>query len=233
MTDQPETPRLSAEDEARVRRELADAAAGPEAIPADVAGRLDDVLAGLVRERAGESAVDAAPPRRPQPSRRRWPALLVAAAALVAVLLGVGTLLTSVTGPQSAEQGSGAASAPKNAGPSSAPESAGALGTFSRAAPVARLHSGTFHRDVARLTEGLSASAPRDHLQADGTLRGAPRTKCLLPPVPPGGKLLRVTLDGRPASLVLWPPRDGTRVVRAYSCADTETPVRSTVVRAR
>lgn len=229
MTDQPETPRLSAEDEERVRRELA-AAPGPGSIPDDVAGRLDDVLAGLVRERS----VEAVPPG-PEPSRRRWPTLLVAAAAVAVLVLGVGTLVTSVTGPRSAEQGAGsqAASAPQHEGQPSAPDAAGAFGAFSRAAPVARLRSDTFQRDVQRLTDRLSAATPLDAPKADGSSRRAPRSECRRPPRPPGGRVLRVTLDGRAASLVLGPARDGTRVARAYSCADTDAPELSTRVRAR
>lgn len=232
MTDEPETPGISAEDEERVRHELA-AASGAEVLPPDVAARLDDALAGLVRERAGEREAEAAPPTRLEPRRRGWPTLLVAAAAVAVLVLGIGTLLTMVNGPEPTGQGSGsqAASAPqRGVRPSGG---AGTSGSFTRAAAVARLRSDTFQRDVQRLSDRLAVSAGVPDMTTDGTGRRPPRTECRRPPLPTGARLLRVTLDGRPASLVLGRPRNGFRVARAYSCDDVGAARLSARVRAR
>ncbi|MDO7868203.1 hypothetical protein [Nocardioides jiangxiensis] len=73
-----------------VRRSLR-AARHEEPLPDDVAARLDERLAGLVAERSAGAPADVAPvvPLR----RRRWPAVLAAAAALTAIGLGGTQLL--------------------------------------------------------------------------------------------------------------------------------------------
>jgi hypothetical protein len=105
----------------QVRRLLAAAGSSPPGTPEDVATRLDDVLAGLVAERAASSgpaaatdpgAIDqaghAAADEEPgtvvpmETRRRRWPQLLVAAAAASVVALGVGNL--AFDGGQDADQ---------------------------------------------------------------------------------------------------------------------------------
>ncbi|HET7734947.1 MAG TPA: hypothetical protein VFK52_03150 [Nocardioidaceae bacterium] len=65
---------LTPDEEAEISRLLADAAS-PAPMPAEVSARLDDVLAGLVADR------EAAAPVVPLKSRR-WPQVLVAAAAV-------------------------------------------------------------------------------------------------------------------------------------------------------
>lgn len=65
---------LTPDEEAEISRLLADAAS-PEPMPAEVSARLDEVLAGLVTDR------EAAAPVVPLKSRR-WPQVLVAAAAV-------------------------------------------------------------------------------------------------------------------------------------------------------
>lgn len=83
---------LSAEQEAEVSRLLADAAS-PTRLPDEVAARLDEVLAALVSERTEDS--DVVPLRS-----RRWPQLLVAAAA-VSLVGYVGTNLVRDSESQS------------------------------------------------------------------------------------------------------------------------------------
>jgi hypothetical protein len=65
---------LTPDEEAEISRLLADAAS-PEPMPAEVSARLDDVLAGLVADREAAAPVV---PLKP----RRWPQVLVAAAAV-------------------------------------------------------------------------------------------------------------------------------------------------------
>lgn len=89
MTDEELTP----EQDDGVRRLLADAR-HDEPMPHDVAARLDDVLAGLVADRAGDE--DAPEPSHVVPlRRRRWPKVLVAAASVCAIGLGATQVIGS------------------------------------------------------------------------------------------------------------------------------------------
>jgi len=108
-----------AESEA-VRRLLADARAD-EPLPADVAARLDGVLAGLTADR---TPVDASAAAAPLPTdedaapaapviplrRRRWPQVLVAAAAVTALAFGTTQLLRDSQGGDDAGAGADPAS---------------------------------------------------------------------------------------------------------------------------
>jgi hypothetical protein len=103
---------LTPEEEAELTRLLADAG-GPAPTPPEVAARLDDVLAGLVADRAAgapaagaDESPRAADPADPGPGaavvplearRRRWPKALLAAAAVVAGGYGIGAALTGTT----------------------------------------------------------------------------------------------------------------------------------------
>jgi hypothetical protein len=228
-------PGIGAEDEERVRRALADAA-DPGPVPADVADRLDAVLAGLVRERAGQSprSAEVSAEGGPAPSpatRRRWPGLLAAAVVASLVALGVGTLVRAGSG--SVEQSTGsAASAPDRQATSAAPEGAGGHGTLGPAGPAWRLRSATFAQDAQRLADSRRSTLA--DTPAQGLRAAAPAPPgCLVPARPPGGRVLHVTFDGRPATLVLGPVRHGAREARAYSCADAGRPLAAAQVRAR
>ena len=83
---------LTPDEEATVARMLADAA-GPLRMPDDVVTRLDGVLADLERERSATTGADVVELR----ARRRWPRVLVAAAAVVVGGYAVGTVATQGT----------------------------------------------------------------------------------------------------------------------------------------
>jgi hypothetical protein len=103
---------LTPQEEAELTRLLADAG-GPAPTPPEVVVRLDDVLAGLVTDRAAGALADGAEesPRSADPAdpvpdpavvplaarRRRWPKALLAAAAVVAGGYGIGAALTGTT----------------------------------------------------------------------------------------------------------------------------------------
>lgn len=228
MTDDHEDPRLDPDDEELVRRALA-SAPDPGPVPDDVAARLDRTLADLARQRSAT------------PRRRRWPAVLAAALVASLVAFGVGTLVRAGTGAGSGAQStsSGAASAPYAGARTSQPEGGAARGPA--AAPVARLHSASFGRDVGRMLAVLDTTRlghTSGHLDTR-TPRGTtphPTTRpsaCLLPRSPAGSQVLRVLLDGRPATLVLGPSRHGIRTAWAYSCDDVSSPVARARVRSR
>ena len=233
MTDEdPEV--LSAEDEERVRRVLAASAPGPDAVPDDVAARLDDALVRLVAERrVARGAAGAGPRRR---GRRRWPNVLAAAAVVSLVALGVGSLVRNAGGGQgsSASSAGAAAPAPEVSTPSAVPGGTAAVpGAPGVAGPVPRLHAATLARDVRRLL-GPAGGAKVDGLRGTTPApRRAARPGCAVPPRPRGGRLVAVRLDGRPATLALAPAHGGVREAYVYSCDDTSAPVAHTSVPVR
>lgn len=106
MTDKKLTP----EQDVALRRLLADARQD-EPMPEDVALRLDDVLAGLVAERA-EEADDAGGSERPTVvplRRRRWPKVLVAAASVCAIGIGATQVIGGGAGDDAATDSGGQA----------------------------------------------------------------------------------------------------------------------------
>lgn len=92
----PREPTRDPAAEAAVQRMLADAG-GPEPMPPEVAARLDDVLLELAQGRAQGSTSTAGDAVVELRARRRWPRLLLAAAAVVVGGYGVGTVLTQGT----------------------------------------------------------------------------------------------------------------------------------------
>jgi hypothetical protein len=128
---------LTPEQEAELSAMLADAG-GPAAAPPEVVARLDDVLAGLVAERAAggdaaaqgsaasktgaEGTTAAGPVSLEAERRRRWPRALLAAAAVVAGGYGVGAALTGTTMSGESESAGG------SAGGSSAGSAGGSAG---------------------------------------------------------------------------------------------------------
>jgi hypothetical protein len=261
----------------QVRRLLAAAGAPPPETPEDVASRLDEVLAGLVAERDGVAATasgvepdtteSADPPDDvavDEPAtvvaletrRRRWPRVLVAAAAVSVVALGVGNLaldgeLGGADQAATAEGGSaqdeagtpllsdgmGGAAADQDEVPRDAEES------VEQAAPEA-LRS---RKNEERVATDLSArpvrlrtdSLPRDvQLVEDLALAGpasgeAWRSACVRPAVDRGDEWVSARLDGAPAVLVLRAPAGGRRTGDVFACDDAGAPVASVTVRAR
>lgn len=99
---------LTPEQSEAVRRLLAEARAD-EPMPADVVARLDGVLAELATASPAPALVPASPEEAPLapvvPIRRRWPAVLLAAAAVTAIAYGT----TQVVGPQPSSDDAGTA----------------------------------------------------------------------------------------------------------------------------
>lgn len=206
-------------------------------VPADVSARLDDVLAGLVADRAG---VDLAGRRR-----RRWPGLLVAAAAVTVVGLGLGNVLeTGLGGAADQSGGAGVASdesqveagpeadAPAGAraetddgaaaGPKVSPDSplAGSTDPVRR---LMRLRSDSLALDVQRLAEfALVTDQGRSAPQA--------LAACARPEAARNAEVLAVRFDGAPATLVLRAPQDGVRRADVYACDDATAPLATTSV---
>lgn len=234
-----------------------------EAMPADVAARLDDVLAGLVSERTTATTATTASPATTVPGdgvvgvtdlasrrRRRWPALLVAAAAVSVLGLGVGNLL----GPDGSADTEAASTA--DAGGAAAPETLGsaeagappgeetdlaadrdeaggeaadspAESRVSALAALPRLRSDSLAVDAQRLED----FALERFAESRGSVR-ALRKACVQPELADGDEWLSVRLDGEPAVLVLRAPAEGRRTVEVFDCDDAGTAVAETTVEA-
>ena len=247
------------DEQEQVRRLLA-AAAGPdpgrEQMPEDVAGRLDDVLAGLVSERADApvTVTEEGGAEEPVPEdevtgvtelasrrRRRWPQLLLAAAAVSVIALGVG--IDDLTGGQGDsstsadapsvvskdDAGAGAGAAPERLEARSS-EDAGADRELVTPLPEAasdlpRLRTGSLRADVQRVAD-FSLTAAR----SEGLMRSG---GCVLPDTEAGDEWIPVRLDGESALLVLRAPAGGRRTADVFTCDDGDTPVASTTIEAR
>lgn len=232
MTDDPKylDRILTSDEEEAVRRQLA-AARHTEPMPADVAGRLDDVLAGLQAARAKQPEGTAAPESNvvPLASRRRHRIAqgVVAAAAVVAVGVGVTQVLGNVSTSSDDSGGdapavasrddaadSGSATreqAPNESSPSADYQLDGALTKAYATAPAVR--SASFQRDVARL-------APFQRTAAESERSLLRLTDQCGPTSPPAGHdALRVRYDDQPAILAFRAPVDGKQRVDLYLCA--------------
>ena len=240
---------MTPEQEEQVRRALAAAARAdrPEGedatppLPPQVAERLDHVLAELVAGRAARGGAEPVPAGSDDLTARRaarkWPNVLVAAAAVAVIAVAGGAVAT---------RGFGGAGGGSSAGSSADSQAGGA--SQDRVSPEAvapgspgegdvrepRLRSSSLAADVQRVVD----TAPASSLRGGETLTGnGPRpdgAPCDSPSIGRrGAVVVAVLLDGRPATLVLAAPTGGTLEARVYSCADGTTPVATTTVRQR
>jgi hypothetical protein len=223
-----------------VRRLLADARHA-EPMPADVADRMDAVLAGLSPESAPESARGSAHTAEVVPldaqRRRRAAGLLVAAAVIV------------VGGVVAAQQLSHGSSAQQTAGGADrAPSAAGGGGNDAATAVPPKTNSQSLHeRGTAlgplRTRDGrmvvrsrhFSADALAGRLVLAGHVPAATDSaqhlklayvsaRCVRPPA--GSEVVRAMYERAPAALVYHAPAGSTQVVDLYVCG-TSQPVRS------
>ena len=230
-------PRLDPDDEQSVRDLLRSAHDAPS-MPSDVAGRLDEVLAGLVSERAEpeQSPVADLADRR----RRRWPKVLVAAAAVSVIGLGIGNLIddsgsgdrAGITTAEDASGGDARPDAATDGEAGAAPESAPSArtkreATDQRMSDLRQLRSTTLPSDAQRLADlALPPVAVAD------SLRSAPAS-CQAPATRPGDEVFAVRLDGRPATIVFRKAENGVRQTDVYACEDPAEPAGTTFVTAK
>jgi hypothetical protein len=221
---------MTPEQEEQVRRALADAAVARTPMPPEVAGRLDGVLAELVTARQQGSPTEDAGATGERRARR-WSAVLVAAAVVCLVALVAPAVLRAVSSGDSgsassagaastAAEGRGSATGTPSApaAPSAGPSRALAQGVL----PPPRLHRATLQRDVRRALAAVPALASGS---TGLTERQNRRTGCKTPPPAGDTDVVAVLLDGKPATLVVAPPRQGMRQARVYSCEDVSAPV--------
>lgn len=232
-----------AQSDEAVRRLLA-AAAEPVTMPPDVTARLEDVLAGLDADRAiSHGAVDVAPVIDLAERRTsRWPKLLVAAAAVSVLGVGLGNVLNQNGSTMSADsansttdgglqRGAEAAPSPEDSqgGPQVSTDEQGdsldGFGALDGARPP-RLRSSSATVDAQRIADGSLPTAPAD-------LIGRSSKDCRLPVTSKGDVWIAVRLDGQPATLVFRAEADGRRLTEVFSCGDPESPVLTTTVDVR
>jgi hypothetical protein len=213
--------------EAQVRRLLADAR-HDEPMPADVADRLDGVLAGLQDEsRRTPEPVDLAARRRRRLARNA----LVAAAAVVVLGVGISQVDLSGQGEDGGSADSAGSAARAQESPSDPERGMEAQDLSGR--PLV-LRSEDFDRQVRRLrSRAALASLPRllDEGDAAGQskdLGTAARVWCN-DPAWGSGRRIAVRYDGKPGVLVLRAPADGSRVADLYLCGETVA-TRSTTI---
>ena len=232
-------------EQQRVRRLLA-ATGDPTPMPEEVAHRLDDVLAGLVATPGGSASgghAGSSVPDLAERRARRWPRVLVAAAAVSVVGLGVSNLLedTSISG-SGGEASSGDAGgadveaqglrrspgttpeASRSPADSQAEEKAPARDRGDRADTLPA-------RSVLR-SESLTADTQRVADFPVAATAGREKTlgRCAAPPAEPGDRLVDVRLDGEAATLVLRAAENGFRLAEVYACDNAASPVASTSV---
>lgn len=236
---------LTPDQEEQVRRLLVEARhEGP--IPADVAGRLDRVLADLATPGAdageGATVADLSAQRR----RRRAAALLAGAAAVIVGGFAVGQVIdvggdedVSSTSAQPVDREGGNAAdeeaAGGGAGAPAAPSvpsdtAAGSGGTASTQAPM-KLTSDNLQRDLAEQLPGAEArgGAARSGQQA---AVDAFQCRAADPAAYGTGRFFPAYYDGIPAVVAVRPGQGGSRRADVLECA-TAAQLASAVVAAR
>ena len=208
---------LTADEELAVTRMLAEAA-GPESMPDEVAARLQEVLDDLEAERSAGTGEGATPQRA-----RRWPRALLAAAAVLLVGYGVGSVASHMSLSGSGADSTADSSVAGSATSEEAPEAVavgldGGGGATDRqlGAELGRIPP---HLRSERLDVGVRrALRVLDAQQADGALFSDRSTACRPPSPVERSDWLLVRYDGRPAVLVRRSAAADLVEVTVYAC---------------
>lgn len=218
MTDEHDQ-QLTPAQETEVRRLLA-GARHTEPMPADVADRMDRVLAGLADHPSDTSAT--APVTRLAERRRRVVTLLVAAAAVVVVGIGLGQVISTSGGPDAMQSEDTAAGAAEQE-PGAAADERDSRVTADASEPVTLVRPGRFTDDVRRLrgavtpTEAEGAPAP----QVDARGRRLGKAGC--EPGDWGPGVYRPVKYGRSTGYVVFRPAHGdTQVADLFLCGSDD-----------
>jgi hypothetical protein len=211
------TDHLSPAEEAAVRERLAEAR-HTEPVPADVAARLDAVLADLTADRRPHREPAPVLPL-PTPASRRRRALaggLVAAAAVVAL----GVAVPQVLDRGSSGGGDSSASTADRGESLSGDDSGSGSESFGATAPSSGPRSGASARPL-ELTSGAPLRPALRPLLRAGPLAAYDADPGCVPDVGAGDRVT-ATWDGAPAVVVLRPAQAGRRLVEVYVCGSGE-----------
>ena len=231
-----EPPELTPEEEAEVSRLLAEAG-GPVAVPDHVVARLDATLADLVQAERDTAVA----PVVPLATRRRWPRVLLAAAAVVVGGYAVGTAVTggSFSGDSAssgaADSAAGGASeeratdqdalpAPDGAGAGEDADGGAASEPEERELSATRMTAAAFSLRPDRLEEDVQrildrSSSRRGLLSSADT--ASTSVRCGPPSLERGDSWAPVRYDGTRAVLVTGPASDGEVPATVYGCDGT------------
>jgi hypothetical protein len=216
---------LTPEEEAELSGLLAEAG-GATSAPPEVVARLDDVLAGLVAERAsGAVSEDVAPVVSLEAERRRrWPTVLLAAAAVVVGGYGVGTALSGTSMSGDADSAGSAVTADSEGGPAGGSTAGGqalesAPGVTADERPP-RLRPAHLAEDVRRVLDGTAgqASAARRSTALSDERADARAGDCAPARLRPDETWHLVRYDGQRAALVTAPAADDTVRASVVGC---------------
>ena len=216
-------------DLAGLSETLAEAPAPP--LPTDVADRLDRVIAAEASARASATTDKPSSTVVPIRERRRWLRPVLVAAAVIGV---IGIAVPALNnGPDSSSESS-AGSAADESGQSEMGGSAGnrapsgndVASGAAQEGRVPALSSASFGRDVAdhfypgdhqAMQPGPSSAKPLDEIQ---TTQGKGLCPAAAKAELPQGRVVAITLDGRPAYLLLQP--GATIDAVAFTCQGAE-----------
>lgn len=228
-------------EQAEVARLLAAASKDAQpSLPPEVSRSLDDVLAALVAERAAPSATSTrgsssehlTNSKLAAARRRRVGQVLVAAAAVTVLAVGIGNVMTQTTGSGGASNSATSEEAldQKRLTPGRKEDARASNGqdestALSKDRGALRLRSDSLNADVQRIAESPLADRSPKSAVAD--------QRCTSPATKSGDDKVSVRLDGRPATLVLRAPVNGLRLAQVYPCQEPDAPVGSTTVNPR
>ncbi|MDN5893637.1 MAG: hypothetical protein L0H93_06375 [Nocardioides sp.] len=215
-------PELSPAQNEEVRRLLADAR-HEEPMPADVASRLDGVIADLGADlstnRAAGPAVDPEPPASVTPLRRRskLPQALLAAAAVVAVGFGITQVLPSgEDGAGDAGSESPNSSSLSDDDPGAADQDSGAAAPDSQRSDSQRTQPRHLGRERSRtLLSRVPLSGLSPGFESDSEL---PASSCGPRRLAEGQRRAAATYQGQSAVVIFHPVNNGERTADVYVC---------------
>jgi hypothetical protein len=241
MSDQPgagSLPELTPEQEAEVRRLLADAR-HDEPIPTDVADRLDTVLAGLTRDEPGSPGVapviDLAARRR----RRNAAAVLAGAAAVIVAGFAIGQVI-DVGSNDAADSSTAADANASREGPAGdSADDAGGSGTLAESpesAPQPTAGQAPLILSSKHLARDLDDQL-MDYSASSDAVRNPPgpayaSVGCTPPPASTKfglGDFFPALYDDTPAVLALRPPADGVQRADVLACVTAEVLASTTI----
>jgi hypothetical protein len=224
-------PELTPEQESEVRRLLAEAR-HDEPVPADVADRLDTVLAGLPRDEPGSPGVapviDLAARRR----RRNAAAVLAGAAAVIVAGFAIGQVI-DVGSDDAGGGGSSAAGSARSGSHQGKSQRAsptvpdGADAAPGSAPPTLVLDSVNLERDLTDQLGGArtftNEGSDSSTFEVAGCPAPAPASKYGL------GDLFPALFDGEPAVVALRPPANGKQRADVLACSSAATLATATI----
>lgn len=230
MTDenpQDHEPVLDEAQERRVRRLLADSR-HTEPMPTEIAARLDQVLRELA-EHPDVPTESQTPVELASRRRHRVSSMLVAAAAVVVIGVGLGQLVGTRSSPEASSPASDAAAGATSLSESGASDVLGGTGEGYALATPLRIREDSFSTDVEDARRALTAARRAGNAESQATSSpendssplGSAAFDCILEEWGPGA-FVPVTYTGAPGVLVFRKASEDSQVVDLFGCGSPE-----------